>query len=145
MSYLTFYGGQAWVRAAPPASNPDPADLIPNISEITISISPETKTKGPYLSNGDNSTYKIINGIERSASFSVDVPQSASATLDLLRTRANNGERVWFQYREGLGSDGGSTTYTFTDAVIEKIESAGGADGIVMSVTITGPMTITTA
>lgn len=144
MSYLTFYGGQAWVRDAAPASAPDPADLIPNISEMTISISPETKTKGPYLSNGANLTYKIITGIEQSASFSIDVPQSASATLDLLRTRANNGQRVWFRYREGLGTDGGSTTYTFTDAVIEKIESAGGADGVVMSVTITGPMTITT-
>lgn len=144
MSYLTYYGGQAWVRTSPPASNPDPDDLIPNISEITISITPETKTKGPYPSNGDNSTYKVVNGIERSATFSVDVPQGASATLDLLRTRANTGERVWFRYREGLAADAGSTTYTFTDAIIEKFESAGGADGIVASFTITGPMTIST-
>jgi hypothetical protein len=145
MSYLTFYGGQAWVRAAAPASNPDPADLIPNISEMTISISPETSKKGPYLSNGDNSQYEQVTSVSREASFTLDLPQAASATIDLLRSRANSGERVWFRYREGLAADGGSTTYTFPSAIITSFESAGGADGITVSVTLSGTLTIETS
>jgi hypothetical protein len=49
---------------------------------------------------------------------------------------------VWFRYREGLAADGGSTTYTFPNAIITSFESAGGADGITVSVTLSGTLTI---
>lgn len=140
--YLTFHGGQAWVTSTPPASNPADNDLIPNISEMTISISPETVEKGPYL-GGTNAKLAQVTSVTAEASFTVDVPRLASPTLDLLRVSAASGANVWFRYREGAAGDTGSTTYTFTDAIVTSLESAGGEDGIVMSVTVRGRLTIT--
>lgn len=143
MSYLTFYGGQAWVRSSPPAVDPANTDLLPNVSEVTVSISQDEEQRGPYLSNGDNSKFTLITGVTCEISFSVDVPQALSATLDLLRTSANSAASVWFRYREGLATDGGATIYTITNGYVTSFESAGGADGISASVTIKGKVTIT--
>lgn len=144
MSYLTFYGGQAWVRATAPATGgPTTADLIPNVSEATVSISADEDERGPYLSNGDNSKFTLVTGVTCEISLSVDVPQALSATLDLLRTSANSATPVWFRYREGLAADGGATMYTIANAYVTSFESAGGADGITASFTLKGKVTIT--